>query len=111
MSLSTVSPARRHEDLSSQKFERMSNVLGAVSDGCKCCKKTYGEVLLTLFLGEYDSVSAVFEGDGHGGFCVETGDKRVAADQIGKELRCVIRDKSSDAKGKVKISNEGDGHF
>ena len=37
--------------------------------------------------------------------------KRVAADQIGKELRCVIRDKSSDAKGKVKISNEGDGHF
>ena len=98
------------KDLSSQKFERMSNVLGAVSDGCKCCKGVYGEVLLTLVLGEYDSVSAVFEGDGHSGFCVGTGDKCVAADQIGKELRCVIRDKSSDKNGKVKISNKGDGN-
>ena len=98
------------KDLSSQKFERMSNVLEAVSDGCKCCKKTYGEVLLTLVLGEYDSVSAVFEGDGHGGFCVGTDDKCIAADQIGKELRCMIRDKSSDKNGKVKISNKGDGN-
>ena len=95
------------KDLHAQKFERMSNVLEAVSDGCKCCKEAYGEVSLTLALDMYDSVSAVFEGDGQGGFCVETGDKRVAADQIGKELRCLIHDKKK--KGKVKINNTGDG--
>ena len=97
------------KDVKLQKFERICNVLGAVAAGCKCCC-VYENALAVLCIEAYDSVKVVFEGDGQGGFCVETGDKRVAADQIGKELQCIIRSKDSgeedNADNKVKLKRE-----
>ena len=92
------------EDLKSQKFERICAVLGGVADGCKCCG-VYGDLPSVLVVGAYDSISVVLEDDGQGGFCVETGEKRLAADQIGKELRCVIRSESS-GNSKLKLKRE-----
>ena len=88
-------------DLHTPKFEQVQNVLRAISAGCKCCKDVYRDVCAVLYIGSYESVSVVFEGDGQGGFCVETGDKRVAAEQIGKELQCDVRRKDSGEKGKA----------
>ena len=95
------------EDLKSQKFERICDVLGGVADGCKCCE-VYGDLRSALIIGAYDSISVAIEGDGQGGFCVETGEKRVAADQIGKELRCVIHGEDSDkgVDNKLKLKRE-----
>ena len=90
----------RHEDLPLPKVNRIYDALEAVADGCKSCKDVYGEVGMILGIGSYETVSVVFEGDGQGGFCVETGDNRVAAEQIGKELRCDLRRKDSGEKGK-----------
>ena len=98
----------RRKDMPLQKVKRIYDVLEAVAEGCKSCKDVYGDVGMILDIGSYDSVLIAFEGDGQGGFCVETGDKRVAAEQIGKELRCIIRDESLDENDKVKISNKGD---
>ena len=92
------------EDLKSQKFERICDVLGGVAKGCKCCD-VYGDLPSVLVVGAYDLISVVLEGDGQGGFCVETGDKRVAADQIGKELRCVVHSKDS-GNSKLKLKME-----
>ena len=97
------------EDMKSQKLERIFDVLGGVADGCKCCE-VYGDLRSALIIGAYDSISVAIEGDGQGGFCVETGEKRVAADQIGKELRCVIHregsGKKSEADNKLKLKRE-----
>ena len=95
------------EDLKSQKLERIFDVLGGVAKGCKCCD-VYGDLPSVLVVGAYDSISVVLEGDGQGGFCVETGEKRVAADQIGKELRCVIRSEGSgkEVDNKVRVKAE-----
>jgi len=92
------------EDLKSQKLERIFDVLGGVAKGCKCCD-VYGDLPSVLVAGAYDSITVVLEGDGQGGFCVETGDKRVAADQIGKELRCVVHSKDS-GNSKLKLKRE-----
>jgi hypothetical protein len=91
----------RRKDMPLQKVKRIYDVLEAVADGCKSCKDVYGEVGMILDIGSYDSVLIAFEGDGQGGFCVETGDKRVAAEQIGKELQCNLRRKDSGEKGKT----------
>ena len=97
------------EDMKSQKLERIFDVLGGVADGCKCCE-VYGDLRSALIIGADDSISVAIEGDGQGGFCVETGEKRVAADQIGKELQCIIRSKDSGEKdkpdNKVKLKGE-----
>lgn len=88
------------EDLKSQKFERICAVLGGVAKGGKCCD-VYGDLPSVLVIGAYDSISVVLEGDGRGGFCVGTDDKRILAEQIGKELRCVVHSKDSGKKGNI----------
>ena len=95
------------EDLKFQKLERIFDVLEGVADGCKCCE-VYGDLRSALVIGAYDSISVAIEGDGQGGFCVETGEKRLAADQIGKELRCIIRSEGSgkEVDNKLKLKRE-----
>ena len=78
-----------------KKPKRICETLEAVSKGCEWCKDIYGELGLILFFGAYESFSVIIEGDEQGGFCVETGDQRVAADKLGKEYKCVIRTKDS----------------
>ena len=90
----------RCEDLKSQKFEQICAVLDGVAKGGKCCD-VYGDLQSVLVIAAYDSISVAIEGDGQGGFCLETGEKRLAADQIGKELRCVIHSENSGEKGKA----------
>lgn len=91
----------KRKDLPLQKVKRMCDVLEAVADGCKSCKDVYGDVGMILDIESYESVSVVFEGDRQGGFYVETGDKCIAAEQIGKELRCAVRRKDSDERGEA----------
>ena len=92
------------EDLKSQKLERICAVLDGVAKGCKCCD-VYGDLQSVLVIGAYDLISVVLEGDGRGGFCVETDDKRILAGQIGKELRCVVHSKDS-GNSKLKLKRE-----
>ena len=98
------------KDMSQEKFERIVRVSKIISQGCRPCAEVYSQLEPIFGVKEYDAVSVVFEGDGRGGFCVETGDKRIAADQIGKELRCVIHSEDSDEKdkgdNKVKLKRE-----
>lgn len=82
------------------RIKRIAGVFETVAGGCKCCDDAYECAMATLAVLDYDSVAVVVEGDGKGGFCVEVGGKSVAADQIGKELRCVICNKDEDKKGK-----------
>lgn len=91
----------KHKDLPLQKVKRMCDVLEVVADGCKSCKDVYGDVGMILNIESYESVSVVFDGDRQGGFYVETADKCIAAEQIGKELRCTVRRKDADDKGIV----------
>ncbi len=97
------------KDMKSQKVERICDVIECVVKGCKCCQ-VYALLPEALKISSYDSVSVVFKGDGQGGFCVETDDRRVAADQIGDGLRCDIhsRDPGKDGKTyhKVKLKME-----
>ena len=91
-------------DLKSQKLERICAVLDGVAKGCKCCD-VYGDLQSVLVIGAYDLISVVLEGDGRGGFCVETDGKRIAADKIGKELRCVVHSGDS-GNSKLKLKME-----
>ena len=88
------------KDMKSQKVEQICRVLRTISKGCRSCREVYELLEAILVVKAYDSVSIVFEGDGRGGFYVETGGKRVASDQIGKEFRCIIHSKDSDKKEK-----------
>lgn len=92
------------EDLKSQKFEQICAVLDGVAKGGKCCD-VYGDLQSVLVIGAYDSISIVLEGDGRGGFCVGTDDKRILAEQIGKELRCVVHSEDS-GNSKLKLKRE-----
>ena len=83
------------------RIERIFRAFRALEEGCKCCKSAYGSVVEVLNISQYDAISLVFEGDGKDGFCIETGDERVAAGQIGKELRCDLRHKDSNGWGKA----------
>ena len=89
-----------------QKIERIFKVLESVSKGCECCKGVYDGIAVMVILGiaEYDSVTVVVKGDGKGGFSVETDGKCVGAEKIRKGLRCVIRSRDSDKKGKERVS-------
>ena len=87
---------------SGERVELTRDVLKTVADGCKSCRDMYKSVAEILTVTGYDNVSVVFEGDGRSGFHVESDGKSVAADQIGKELRCIIRSEYSYKKNKDK---------
>ena len=92
------------KDMKSQKVEQICRVLRTISKGCRSCREVYELLEAILVVKAYDSVSIVFEGDGRGGFYVETGGKRVASDQIGKEFRCIIRSKDSEEKPIIQLN-------
>ena len=52
---------------------------------------------MVLVVCLYDSVSLLFEGDGKGGFRIETVKGRINSENIGKEYKCTLAEK--EAKG------------
>lgn len=97
---------RMCKDVRLEKLERISKILDAVAGGCKCCKNAYEDIIMALVVASYKTISLVLEGDGRGGFYVEVDGKRVESDKIGKEFRCVIRDKDGKNGSPVKLEKE-----
>ncbi len=84
----------------SRKLKHISKIFDALGSGCEWCKDIYEAVPMVLAVSEYDSLSLVFEGDGKGGFRIETGKDRINSENIGKEYKCMLVEKGSKTASK-----------
>ena len=83
-----------------RKLVRISKIFDALESGCEWCKDIYGAVPLVLAVGIYESRSLVFDGDGKGGFRIETGKDSINSENIGTGYKCMLAEKGAKADGK-----------
>jgi len=76
-----------------RKLERISEIFDALGSGCEWCEDIYGAVPLVLAAGIYESRSLVFDGDGKGGFRIETGKGSINSENIGTGYKCMLAEK------------------
>ena len=84
----------------SRRLEHIAKIFDALGSGCGWCKDIYKKIPMVLVVGLYDSVSLVFEGDGKGGFRIETVKGRMNSENIGKEYKCMLAEKGSKTASK-----------
>ena len=82
-----------------RRLEHISKIFHALESGCELCKDIYEVVPMVLAVSVYDSLSLVFEGDGKGGFRIETAKDRINSENIGKEYKCMLVEKTDRADG------------
>ena len=83
----------------SRKLKHISKIFDALGAGCELCKDIYEVIPMVLVVSVYDSLSLEFEGDGKGGFRIETTKDRMNSENIGKEYKCVLAEKADRADG------------
>lgn len=84
---------------SAPRLEKIFEAFYIISKGCKCCEGAYGSAVEVLNIKDYDSISLVFDGDGKGGFRIETDKGSINSENIGTGYKCMLAEKADKADG------------